>query len=126
MTWLAAAASVVVGVVFVLAGASKLASGAVWRASARDLGAPDWAAPVVPWVELATGALLVVQFAQPWPAIAALVMLAGFSTLIGIRLRAGERPMCACFGQWSASEIGPRHLVRNAVLAALALVAALA
>lgn len=126
MTWVAAAASVVVGVVFVVAGAAKLAAGPGWRASARDLGAPDWTVPVVPWLELAVGALLIVQLARPWSALAALVMLAGFSALIAVRLRADERPVCACFGQWSASEIGPRHLVRNAVLAALALVAAFA
>jgi uncharacterized membrane protein YphA (DoxX/SURF4 family) len=126
VTWLAAAASVVVGVVFVVAGASKLASRAGWRASARDLGAPDWAAPVVPWVEIVVGALLIVQVASPWPALAAIAMLIAFSTLIALRLREGERPACACFGQWSASEIGPPHLVRNAVLAVLSLVAVLA
>jgi uncharacterized membrane protein YphA (DoxX/SURF4 family) len=126
VTWLAAAASVVVGVVFVVAGASKLASGPGWRASAHDLGAPDWVTPFVPWIELAIGALLIVQLAQPWPAIAALVMLVAFSMLIALRLRAGERPRCACFGQWSESEIGARHLVRNAVLAGLAVIAAIA
>jgi len=124
VSWLAAAAAVVVGIVFVVAGASKLAAGPVWHASARDLGAPGWAVPIVPWAELVVGSLLVVRLAQPWPAIAAIVMLVGFSVLIAVRLRAGDHPVCACFGQWSASEIGPRHLVRNAVLVALAVVAA--
>ena len=124
MNFLTTAAAVVVGVVFVVAGASKLASGHGWRTSARDLGAPDWLAPLVPWTELTVGALLMVGLFEPWPAIAAIVMLVGFSGAIAARLRVGERPMCACFGQWSVSEIGPRHLVRNAVLIVLATLAA--
>lgn len=124
MTWLVTAASVAVGVTFLVAGASKLAAGPVWSASARDLGVPGWVVPIVPWVELVVGALLVVQLAEPWPAVVAAAMLAAFTVLLLVRMRAGERPMCACFGQWSASPVGPRHIARNAVLFALAVVAA--
>jgi len=119
------AAAVVVGVVFVVAGAAKLASGLAWRTSARDLGVPDWLAAIVPWTELTVGALLAVGLFEPWPALVAIVMLIGFTGAIAARLRVGERPVCACFGQWSASEIGPKHLLRNAVLIVLATVAAL-
>lgn len=122
---MAVAASVAVGAVFVVAGASKLASGPAWRANATALGAPGWSIPLVPWVELAVGALLVVQVAPPWPAVVAVALLLAFSALIALRLRAGEHPVCACFGQWSASELGPRHLVRNGVLIAVAAIAAL-
>lgn len=125
MSAIATAAAIVVGATFVVSGASKVAAGPSWRASARELGAPAWTAPPVPWVELATGALLIVGFAMPWPAVAAAVLLVAFSVLIAMRLRAGEHPPCACFGQWSASPIGARHLVRNCVLLLLTLVAVL-
>lgn len=125
MDWVGAAAAVVVGVVLVVAGASKLAAGPAWPVNARNLGAPAWAIPVVPWIELLVGATLAVQLAPPYPAIAATALLVAFSVLIAARLRAGERPVCACFGQWSATPLGAHHLVRNGVLAALAVVAAL-
>jgi uncharacterized membrane protein YphA (DoxX/SURF4 family) len=116
-------AGVVVGLVFVVAGASKLAAGDRWPAQARDLGAPGWVATLLPWVELVVGALLVVQLLVPWPAVAAMVMLLGFSILLALRMRDADRPSCACFGQWSDSEIGVGHLVRNGVFFALAVLA---
>jgi hypothetical protein len=44
----AVVASVVVGVAFVVAGASKLAAGPSWPVQARGLGAPDWSIGLVP------------------------------------------------------------------------------
>ena len=125
MDVVAVIASVVIGLVFVVAGASKLAAGEQWYANAADLGAPRPVARLVPWVELATGAALVVRLAVPVPAVVAAAMLVAFSVLIVVRLRAGERPSCACFGAWSASEIGRGHLIRNGVLLAIAVVAML-
>ncbi len=116
-------ASIVVGVAFVVAGASKIAAGGSWPAQARGLGAPAWTIPIVPWVEIVVGALLIAQAVPPWPAIAALVMLVAFTALIGNSLAHGRRPPCACFGAWSAKPIGPAHLARNAVLIALAVLA---
>lgn len=116
-------AAVVVGATFLVAGASKVALGPRWTVMARDLGAPAAAIPLVPWVELAIGAALVAQLAVPVPAIAALALLVAFTALIGFRLTGDERPTCACFGAWSAEPIGARHLVRNAVLIVLAVVA---
>jgi uncharacterized membrane protein YphA (DoxX/SURF4 family) len=113
-------ASVVVGLSFVLAGGSKLAAGPSWPSQAAGLGAPPWSIPVVPWLELAIGATLVVQVAAPVPAVAALCLLIAFTILIGWRLSQGRHPPCACFGAWSATPIGPAHLVRNGVLIALA------
>ena len=116
-------AAVAVGLLFVLAGASKLAMGAAWPDQARAFGAPRWAAPLVPWVELAIGAALVAQLARPLPAIAAIAMLAVFSVLIARHLRAGRAPTCACFGAWSAKPVGPGHLARNAVFTVIAVLA---
>ena len=116
-------AAIVVGVVFVVAGASKLAAGPGWPAQARELGAPSVAVAPMPWIELAVGAALLVGLASPLPAIAAIVLLLGFTVLLLLRLREGRRPPCACFGAWSASPIGPQHLIRNGVLLVLAVAA---
>ena len=116
-------ASVVIGLLFVIAGASKLAIGPAWPEQARGFGAPRWAAVVVPWVELAIGAALVAQLATPYPAIAAIAILVLFTVLIVRHLLAGRAPSCACFGAWSARPIGPGHLVRNSVFLVIAVAA---
>ncbi len=118
-------AAVAVGVAFVVAGASKLAAGESWPAQAAGLGAPSWTIPIVPWFELAVGAVLIVQLARVPAALVAAALLVMFTALIARKLAAGERPPCACFGAWSASPIGARHVVRNVVLLALSIVAAL-
>jgi len=116
-------ASIVLGAVFVVAGGSKLAAADAWRTQAVGLGVAPALAAMVPWAELAVGALLMVQLGEPWPAVAALVLLVAFSALLVVRLTQGRRPPCACFGALSAKPIGPAHLVRNALFAALAVVA---
>jgi uncharacterized membrane protein YphA (DoxX/SURF4 family) len=118
-------ASVVVGVVFVVAGAAKVARGREWPQQARDLGAPAFVVPMVPWIELVVGAALVVQLFAPWPAIGASFVLIVFTALILGQLARGRHPQCACFGAWSAAPLGARHVARNAVLLAVALVAAI-
>lgn len=116
---MALAAAILVGAAFVVAGGSKLAAGPGWN----QLSVPAWLARPVPLAELVVGALLAVGIARPWPALAALVLLAVFSALIAAHLAAGQHPPCACFGAWSAKPLSWRHLARNAVLAALAVVA---
>ncbi len=126
MSWPAVVAAVVLGAAFVVAGASKIAMGEQWSAQAGDLGAPGPVIPLVPWVELVIGALLVVQFARTVTALVALAVLVVFTGLLVLRLAQGRRPPCACFGAWSATPIGPRHVARNVALMALAVVAAAA
>ncbi len=116
-------ASIVVGAAFLVAGGSKLAAGRAWPAQAAGLGAPAVVVPVLPWLEVAVGAALVLQLARPVAAIAAIVLLVAFSGLIALRLSQGRRPACACFGAWSAEPIGPTHLLRNAGLLVLAVLA---
>lgn len=119
-------ASVLVGLAFVLAGASKLALGPAWPEQARGFGAPVWIARFVPWIELALGAALVVQLARPLPAIGAIAILMAFTVLIVRHLLAGRSPECACFGAWSTKPVGPGHLARNTALLTLASLALLA
>ena len=112
-------ASVVLGLAMLAAGAAKLAS-RTWPADARGLGAPAWTVPLVPWVELSLGALLVVDVLRPLVAIATAVLLAAFTALLSVRLTRGERPPCACFGRLSTRPISWWSVARNLVLIALA------
>ena len=113
--------SVIVGAVFCVAGASKIASGQRWPIDAVALGTPDVLVPIVPWFEILLGAFLVAHIAPVITGIIALVLLAVFTFLIVRQLRLGHRPVCACFGAWSSRPLGPEHVVRNVILMALAL-----
>ncbi len=123
--WIPIAASVIVGLVFLLAGASKIAAGPEWPVQARGLGAPSFAISVVPWIEIAIGAVLVVQVARRPAALAATAMLIAFTLLILMKIAQGRRPSCACFGAWSAKPLGVGHVVRNSVLIVLGILASL-
>ena len=123
MQTIAVVAAVVLGVAFLVAGGAKIAAGPAWPEQARDLGAPRIVALVLPWLEIVVGAALVTQLATPVVAVIALAMLLAFSGAIAVRLSQGRRPVCACFGRWSATPIGPSHLIRNAFLIALAVLA---
>lgn len=118
--------SVALGLVFVVAGGSKVAAGPRWPAQAAGLGVPRHVAVAVPWFELAVGALLVAGLARPWIAVIALASLLAFTAVLGWQLAHGRRPPCACFGAWSASPIGPVHLIRNTAFVALAVAAIVA
>jgi uncharacterized membrane protein YphA (DoxX/SURF4 family) len=117
-------AAIALGLAFLVAGGSKLAARESWASQARGLEAPSWSIPLVPWVELVLGAALVAQLGRRAMAVGAAALLVSFTVLIAARLREGKRPPCACFGAWSARPIGIGHVVRNAVLLSLALVAA--
>ncbi len=121
--WVPIGASIVLGVVVLVAGASKIAAGPEWPVQARGLGAPAITIPLVPWIEIAIGAVLVVQIARPAAAAAAIALLAVFTALIVMQLAQGRRPPCACFGAWSAKPLGAGHVARNAALIALGVLA---
>jgi uncharacterized membrane protein YphA (DoxX/SURF4 family) len=116
-------AAVGLGAVFVIAGATKLALGAAWPAQARAMGAPMPIATIVPAVELVVGAALVTRIAMPLPALAAIGLLVAFSILIARQLVDGRHPPCACFGAWSHRPLSGAHLVRNAVMIVVAVLA---
>ena len=120
---LAALAGVVLGAVLLVSGAAKLAAGPRWAAQAAALGSPAVAVPVVPWLELGLGALLVSGVWRAAVALAAAAMLGAFTVLLVLRLAQGRRPPCACFGAWSTRPVGLGSVARNVVLIALALLA---
>jgi uncharacterized membrane protein YphA (DoxX/SURF4 family) len=117
-------AAVAVAAVFLLSGVAKLASTREWRAQSAGLGVPWPVARVVPYLEVALGALLLVQWQRHTVAWCAVAVLGSFTALIGWQLAHGRRPPCACFGSWSAKPIGPGHVARNLVFILLAVAAA--
>ena len=122
----AVVAAVVVGAVFVAAGAAKLVNREQWLTQAVGLRVPVAVARSVPVVEVILGAVLISQIARGYVGSVAALMLVAFTSLILVRLTQGERPPCACFGGWSATPLGAWHVVRNAALIVLAMIAALA
>lgn len=116
-------AAIVLGAVFVVAAVAKMVAGASWVTQARELGAPAPVAVALPGVELIVGALLIAGIGAPVPAIVAAALLAVFSVGIARQLVDGRHPPCACFGAWSQRPIGEGHLVRNAALFLVAVVA---
>lgn len=116
-------ASVILGCVMCVAGGTKVAMGARWDADAAAMGAPRFAVPFVPWIEIVTGALLIVQWQRRSVALVVAALLIAFTILIVRNLSIGNRPRCACFGTWAARPLSWRHVLRNATLLAVAVVA---
>ena len=118
--WMAAS----VGVIFVFAGVRKLNAPDLWPAQAKRLGAPGFAIPTVPYVELVLGALLIAGLASTVTLLASIGALSSFTVLLLSRLLAGDRPPCACLSFRATKPIGWNNIVRNFLMLAL-LVAAL-
>lgn len=88
------------------------------------MGAPRPIVPVLPWIELVCGALLIAQWQRQVISLIVGSMLVVFTVAIIVQLARGRRPSCACFGSWSARPLGWRHVARNAALLVLAVVVA--
>src|SRR5687767_14914168 len=106
-------ARIVVGVVLLAAGATKLAD--------RSPDVPR----ALPWFEVALGAALVAGVGGRWTAVPAVLLLAAFTAVVARRLRAGDPAPCGCFGELSKQPVSYRTLVRNVALVLLAVVGAL-
>ena len=115
-------ASIILGGVMCVAGGSKVAMGNRWPVEAQALGAPKAIAPIVPWIEIALGALLIVQIKPEAVGALSLALLVTFTLLIMRQLRNGQRPACACFGSWSSKPLGWQHVARNVGFIALAVI----
>ena len=113
-------ASIILGGVMCVAGGSKIAMGDRWPVEAQALGAPKSIAPIVPWFEIALGALLIVQLKPEVVGALSVALLVAFTLLIMRQLQKGERPVCACFGSWSSKPLSWNHVARNAGFIALA------
>ena len=112
----------VVGVVFIFAGIQKLLAGIEWLVQAKQLRPPRIAqpfVPMVPYIELVLGGLLIVGVQEVPVRITSIVLLSIFTALLIFRLAAGERPPCACFSFRSTRPIGWSNVTRNAGLIAV-------
>jgi hypothetical protein len=115
-------ASVILGGVMCIAGGSKIAMGNRWPVEAQALGAPKSIAPIVPWIEIALGALLIVQIKPEVVGALSVALLVAFTLLIMRQLQIGHRPVCACFGSWSSKPLSWQHVARNVGFIALAVI----
>jgi ascorbate-specific PTS system EIIC-type component UlaA len=119
-------AAVLVGLVLLVAGASKLANLRKWASDAAGLGVRGPIAAIVPYVEIALAGVLISTLNRTVAAAAAALLFIVFTALLVVLLRRGQRPPCACFGALRASPIGWGHVARNTGFIALAIVAAVA
>jgi uncharacterized membrane protein YphA (DoxX/SURF4 family)/peroxiredoxin len=121
---------VVLIVVFATAGVGKLLDRPGSIKALADFGLGGQAArisgTVLPFVELAAALALIFPPTTTAGAIGAIVLLVGFIAGIGRALLQGNNPDCHCFGQIHSAPAGPSTLIRNGVLAALALVVLIA
>ena len=117
-------ARLVLAVVFVVAGLTKLADREGSRQAMTDFGLPTaLAVPVgllLPLAELAVAAALVPAATAWWGAVGALALLLLFVTGIGVNLARGRKPDCHCFGQLYSAPAGWTTLARNVILAVVA------
>ena len=112
--------------VFGLAGITKLVDTPGTRQTLRYFfGVPTGlVAPfglLLPLIELVTAVLLAIGDLAWWGALAAFVLLSVFTVAIVTNIVRGRRPNCRCFGAWSAKPISGKTVVRNVVLALIAL-----
>ncbi len=115
--------ALVLAAVFVAAAAAKIARPPATVKAFATLGvpAPETIARAVPAAELVVAVLLV---AVPRAGgVAALVLLVAFTAVLVRALRAGVRTPCRCFGGVREDPISRADVVRNAMLAALAITA---
>ena len=115
--------AVVLAAVFLYAGASKLMDPRAAGASLSSLAVPAAVvtARLLPLVEFGVAlALLVVPVVG---GVIALAALCAFSAVLAARIRAGSTAPCGCFGATSPEPASSVELLRNALLAALAITA---
>jgi Methylamine utilisation protein MauE len=121
-----AVAAVVLAVVLSVAAIGKVRDRTGAVEGAISLGAGRLAGPIsllLPFVEMTVGILLLVPQTRRLGGALAVALLVAFSLAIARVLRSGRRPRCHCFGRHAVPLSGDA-LVRNAALAALALVVA--
>jgi peroxiredoxin/uncharacterized membrane protein YphA (DoxX/SURF4 family) len=110
--------------VFLVAGIGKLADLAGSRKAMESFGVParfaSLAGLALPIAEIVLAVALVPLATAWWGALGALLLLAVFLAAIGYNLAQGRTPDCHCFGQIHSEPAGPRTLIRNGILAAIA------
>ncbi len=131
MLYVEASCRTALGLVFVIAFFGKARNRSALAAFAetlRDLGwlsRPAWAAAAVAVTEAAVAVLLAIPATVTWGFAAGAVVLGGFTLITGAAISRGQSVRCRCFGV-SETPMSARHLLRNAILIASALLGWLA
>jgi hypothetical protein len=110
--------------VFLTAAVGKLAAPSSARRATVQLGGPTWAAPLLVPAELGVIGLLVAR-----PAIGALaagLLLGGFTLVLVRVVRSGRIVSCGCFGSGTSTPVSKLTVVRNLSLLVLCVPAAFA
>ena len=117
-------ARLILAAVFAVAGVGKLFDIPGSIKATKDFGLPDrLARPIgtmLPFLELLAADSPDSCLDRFAGALLALGLLAAFLSGMINSLRKGEAPDCHCFGQIHSEPVGPRTIIRNCVLAALA------
>ncbi|MFZ0386091.1 MAG: TlpA disulfide reductase family protein [Solirubrobacteraceae bacterium] len=118
------AARCALAAVFAVAAAGKARDQTGARDALRAFGVPTGivigGAVLLPIAETTAAIALLIAPTATVGAALALALLVLFSAAIGRELAAGRTPECHCFGQLQSEPIGPSSLLRNVVLASLA------
>ena len=119
----------VLGGLLLLAGVTKLADRASFRAAVAEYevlpgGLERPFAALLPWVETALGVLLLLGLGTAVAAALATPVFVSFALAIGVNLVRGRHFDCHCFGAVQSERIGWPALLRSAALVLVALVVA--
>jgi thiol-disulfide isomerase/thioredoxin/uncharacterized membrane protein YphA (DoxX/SURF4 family) len=111
--------------VFVVASAGKLLDLSGSRQALEEFGLPGRFArlggPALPVAELSVAAALLLRPSAVWGAAGGLALLLAFAAGVTRAMSQGRAPDCHCFGQIHSEPAGRSTLIRNLVLAALAI-----
>jgi thiol-disulfide isomerase/thioredoxin len=117
-------ARALLAVVFTVAAVAKLLDLPSSRLTMAAFGVPPSlagkAGNALPFAELATAVLLIIEPTAQVGGVAALVLLIAFIAGISYSLAQGRTPDCNCFGQVASEPISSGTIIRNVVLAAIA------
>lgn len=126
MDSVAVLATLGLAIIFAVAGVAKLFDLRGTRQVVYDFGVPlrlmRPVALLLPLAEIAVAAALIIHPTNRWGAAAALTLLLLFLAGVANALRQGKDVDCGCFGRVYSATASTLTLVRNAVLAAFALV----
>jgi uncharacterized membrane protein YphA (DoxX/SURF4 family) len=124
---------IVLGVIFLYAAYSKLYFNGNWHLgdyqfffgmainsyNLLSLWAVEWMARILPWFELALGALLIIGTGLRWAASIASALLLAFIVAMTRAYILGLEIVCGCFG--NNEKLGPGTLIRDSSMLVLAI-----
>ncbi len=117
-------ARLLLAIVFLVAGLTKLADLSVTQKALRDFAVPEALVRpigrILPIGEIVLAVALVPRTSACWAALGSLGLLLVFITGISYHLIRGRKPDCHCFGKLHSVHVGPWTLARNTLLAVFA------